>query len=383
MTPFMTQLLLALMALAALVLIVRVLARLWRLLAARFASRRSSAAASRSAAAPVAPPAPAKPAPLAAPVPAAAPVTYALPVDTWAARSAAESAAVLGPDGLPRLDPENIPISDSTDYTFGGATPLLAAMLPESVEKKQRLKRSLHNAGYFTPHAWQNLAATRYLGMIVPIILFGALLIVVPPQLEWPVMAALVVCPILGYALPGLLVQSQATSRLSNIEQAMPDMLDMLNMCVSQGMTLPQSLQRVGAELRGVYPDLAKELSIVSDQARIAGLPQALTTFAERVDLPDVHSFTSLLVQTEKMGTSVSAALIEYAENMRESLRQRADLNANSASFKLLFPTVLCLMPAVFLFLLGPAVVQLNDFFAKGGTARLRADSNAAISTDR
>jgi tight adherence protein C len=84
--------------------------------------------------------------------------------------------------------------------------------------------------------------------------------------------------------------------------------------------------------------------------------------------VPDVHSFTTLLIQTERMGTSVSQALTDYSDNMRESLRQRADEKANTATFKLLFPTVSCLMPAVFLFLLGPAIIQLSDFFTGGGS---------------
>ena len=276
-------------------------------------------------------------------------------------------------------DADEMPFADKSDYSFGPVTPMLAAMLPESHEKKHSFKRMLKNAGYYTPHAWHNLAATRYLGLILPIILFGGLLIMVPQQLEWPIIGCLIAFPILGYALPGLLVQSQAAARIKDIEQGMPDMLDMLNMCVSQGMTLPNSLQRVGQELRGVYPDLSKELAITSDQARIAGLPAALQSFTDRVDSPDVHSFTSLLMQTEQMGTSVSGALGDYAENMREGLRQRADLKGNSATFKLLFPTVLCLMPAVFLFLLGPAIVQLHEFYNGGGTQILRNEANTVI----
>ncbi|MEZ6057708.1 MAG: type II secretion system F family protein [Planctomycetaceae bacterium] len=284
-------------------------------------------------------------------------------------------------DELRQMDPEELPFSDTSDYSFGKLTPVLAAMLPESPEKKLELKRALKNAGYFTPHAWQNLAATRYLGIMLPIVLFGVLLVLAPKQFEWPIIGCLVTVPLLGYALPSLLVKSQAANRLRQIEQGMPDMLDMLNMCVSQGMTLPNGLTRVSREIQGVYPALAQELMIVSEQSRIGGLQQSLTNFSNRVDLPDVHSFTSLMVQTDRMGTSISDALSDYSDNMRENLRQRADQKANSASFKLLFPTVLCLMPAVFLFLLGPAIVQLHDFFTNGATDVIREGANAATQT--
>ncbi|REJ71050.1 MAG: hypothetical protein DWQ29_24325, partial [Planctomycetota bacterium] len=89
-------------------------------------------------------------------------------------------------------------------------------------------------------------------------------------------------------------------------------------------------------------------------------------------------SLTSLLLQTERMGTSMSEALTEYSDNMRETLRQQADQQANTASFKLLFPTVLCLMPAVFMILLGPAVIEMSDFFQGGGADILDTSMESA-----
>jgi tight adherence protein C len=355
MTPFATQLILAIIALLVVVLLVRMLLR-WR------RNRPTVRQAVRSAR-PTPPPV----------VPHVAPeVKSAMPYPA--------PASVPGLAALRKVEADEVPFADTSDYSYGPITPLLASLLPESAEKKAKVKRTLRNAGYYTPHAWHNLAATRYLGVILPIIAFGALLLLVPQHVEWIVLSAMVGLPIMGYAFPGLIVQSQASNRLKEIEQGMPDMLDMLNMCVSQGMTLPASLARVSRELTNVYPALAQELKIVSEQSKVGGLQQALSNFEERVDLPDVHSFTALLIQTERMGTSVSAALSDYSDNMRESLRQRADQKANGATFKLLFPTVLCLMPAVFLFLLGPAIIQLNEFYSSGGTDALNNGAQAVTS---
>ncbi|MEW4530394.1 type II secretion system F family protein [Maioricimonas sp. JC845] len=283
---------------------------------------------------------------------------------------------------LPKLEPADVPVADTSDYAFGSLTPMLAQMLPESDERRTQLKASLVNAGYYTPHAWHNLAAVRYLGLMVPILAFGTLLVMVPPVLEPLMIGGLVVFPMLGWALPSLYVRSRAAERLREIERAMPDMLDLLNMCVSQGMTVPNALQRVSRELRPVYPALAKELQIVTEQARLMNLEEALERFSARVDVPEVHSFTSLITQTERMGTSVSEALTEYSDNMRETMRQRTDEKANAATFKLLFPTVFCLMPAVYLFLLGPAIIELSDFFNGGGAREvLNASDQAALLT--
>ena len=109
----------------------------------------------------------------------------------------------------------------------------------------------------------------------------------------------------------------------------------------------------------------------------LGNLHTALENFGQRIDLPEVHSFTSLLIQTERMGTSISAALTAYSDTMRESLRQRADEKGNQATFRLLFPTVLCLMPAVYLFLLGPAVIGMSNFFNSGGRDSLDSGSTA------
>lgn len=267
---------------------------------------------------------------------------------------------------LPKLDPTEIPTNDKSDRLFGSVTGMFASLLPESKTKQNEVKKELKHAGYYNAHAWQNLSALRYLGIIVPLIALGVLLLFVPTRLEPFIIGAMIVLPIMGWALPRLMVRSQAAGRLSEIEHGMPDMIDMLNMCVSQGLGLLPSLKRVGSELTHIHPALSQELKIVGQQAEIGTLDQALHNFNDRVDVPEVHSFTTLLTQTERMGTSVSSSLEEYSDNMRESLKQRADQKANTAAFKILFPTALCLMPAVFLFLLGPSIVELSDFFTSG-----------------
>ncbi|MCA8997137.1 MAG: type II secretion system F family protein [Planctomycetaceae bacterium] len=277
---------------------------------------------------------------------------------------------------------EDYPYARTDDYNFGPVTSSLAALLPTTDERRRKETRLLRNAGYYEPHAWHNYAALRYLGIMIPLVFFGILLVIAPPEMENLLLAGLIVGPIIGWSLPGLLIQGRSEERLREIENGMPDMLDLLNMCVSQGMTVPRALGRVGKELEEVYPALSKELKIVTDQAHVGNLSQALTNFSARVDVPEVHSFTSLLIQTEQMGTSVSHALADYSDGMRESIRQRADQKANAATFKLLFPTVLCLMPAVYLFLLGPAIIELNDFFASGGTDALGGNIPAEIRTE-
>lgn len=282
-----------------------------------------------------------------------------------------------GNAAIPRLEAQDIPHVDNKDFSFGSATPVLASFLPETDDSKRGLARELRQAGDYAPHARENLAATRFLFMIGSLMFGGVCVLLAPTSLEKPLLVGTLALTGLGWSLPALLVRSKAKSRRTDIERSIPDMMDMLNMCVSQGLTVPDSLARVARDLKPVYPALSQELSIVVDQTKVGTLNEALTNFAERIDIPQVDSFVSLISQTERMGTSVSDALAEYSDNMRESLRQRADERANQSSFSLLFPTVFCLMPAVFMFLMGPAVIELAKFTNAGGLRALNQGRDA------
>ncbi len=282
-------------------------------------------------------------------------------------------------DAATRLNPEELPLDDE-QLVFGSATPALAEMLPESAARRAKQRQTLQAAGYYGRGAWLNLNAVRFLLAFGGLILAGLGLLAVPPSLEPYLLAAVVGLPLVGWALPPLVVSSKAASRRGDIERGLPDALDMLNMGVSQGLTVQSALKRIRSEIASAHPALAEELRLVTQQAQVSSLSQALNGFSRRIDSPEVTSFTSLLIQSEATGTSISRALTEYSDSMRSTIRERADARANAASFKLLFPTVLCLMPSVFLFLLGPAVVQLSDF--AGNTAsQLLENREAALNT--
>ncbi len=285
-------------------------------------------------------------------------------------------------DGLSIPDPEDLPL-DKNELTFGSVTPVLAQLLPESSRRKEKQRQDLSAAGYHSRGSWLNLNAVRFVFAFLALALAGLGLIAAPPAAEPYLLAAVIAAPLVGWALPPLLVSSKANERRTDIERALPDALDMLNMGVSQGLTIQSSLRRIGPEFAPAHPELAEELQIVSQQAKVGSLNQALHSFAKRMDSTEVNSFTSLLIQSETTGTSVSKALADYSDSMRSSIRERADSRANAASFKLLFPTVLCLMPSVFLFLMGPAVVSMSDFFGNTANELLQDRENAINTLDQ
>jgi tight adherence protein C len=291
-----------------------------------------------------------------------------------------------------RVLADQTPVARTDDYLFGPLTAAMAELFPDSAARREETRKELLAAGFYQPHALQNLSAVRYAAMMGGMVLGLVWLVLAPARWEWLALSSVVVFPLLGWALPRLYVRGRAAERRNEIERGMPDLLDMLNMCVSQGLTVPDALRRIVRDLREAYPALAQELRIVIEQAGIGDLRVALENFSQRIDIPEVHSFTSLLTQTERMGTSISDALMAYSDTMRESLRQRADEKGNRATFQLLFPTVLCLMPAVYLFLMGPAIIDLSEFFRSGGRdaldqgsrviQRLNADRRAQLPAD-
>lgn len=275
---------------------------------------------------------------------------------------------ILGADvsPVPLPSPEELP-TPADDFVFGAATPAIAQLLPETTRRRETQRKSLVAAGYRSRAAWTNLAAVRFMLAFFLLTMLGTLLIMAPPPMEPYLIGAIVLLPTLMWAIPPLFVSVRASERIEDIERGLPDVMDMLNMGVSQGLTLPVAMKRVVAEIRTAHAALASELLLVTQQAEVSTLPQALRNLSQRIESQEVGSFTSLLIQSEATGTSVSRALADYSDSMRASLKERADARANSASFQLLFPVSLCLMPSVFLFLMGPAIVQISDFYGTRG----------------
>ena len=287
-----------------------------------------------------------------------------------------------GADSIPLPAPEDLPIREEA-FVFGSLTPSIAQLLPETDTRRELQRKSLVAAGYHSRASWLNLSAIRFVLSFLSLVVVGIWLIMAPPAIEPWLLGLLVMAPMLMWALPPLIVAFKASERKIDIERGLPDVLDMMNMGVSQGLTVPQSLKRISREIAIAHPALAEELRIVDQQSEVGNLPQALRNFGQRIDSPEINSFTSLLVQSESTGTSISKALTEYSDSIRASLKERADARANAASFQLLFPVALFLMPSVFLFLLGPAIVQMSDFFNNQAATLQQNRQDAVQSLDQ
>ena len=163
----------------------------------------------------------------------------------------------------------------------------------------------------------------------------------------------------LGYILPGMVLARLAKRRSHRIRLSLADMLDLLVVSVEAGLGLDAALQRVGQELAFAYPELADELRLINLELR-AGKPraEALRNLADRTGVDDLQSLVTMLIQTDKFGTSVAQSLRVYSETLRTKRRQRAEEAAAKTGVKMVFPLVTCIFPAIWVITIGPAAIK-------------------------
>ena len=179
--------------------------------------------------------------------------------------------------------------------------------------------------------------------------------------------AVLVVLAIVGFYLPNLWLRLKISKRKDTILKGFPDALDLMVVCVEAGMGLDSTINRVAKEIELNNKILSGELKLYNLEMRAGKLRKdALKNLAMRTDVEEVNNLVTLLLQTEKFGTSIGQALTVYSDTMRTQRFQRAEEMAAKIPTKLLFPLVLFIFPALFVVILGPAVISIIRAFSKG-----------------
>jgi len=164
---------------------------------------------------------------------------------------------------------------------------------------------------------------------------------------------------LLGFFLPILWLRSKTRRRQTEIIKSLPDALDLLTITVEAGMGFDGALQKVAEKWDN---ELAKGFSKVVQEMRL-GIPrrEALRNMDRTMGVPDVTTFVAAIIQAETLGVSIAKILRIQSEQMRVRRRQRAEEQANKAPIKMLFPMVFLIFPALFIILLGPAVLILME----------------------
>lgn len=267
---------------------------------------------------------------------------------------------------------------DADEGLFGPLTPALAAQIPESEKERRDFQQMLRKAGIYSRGAPQTIYALRFVLTVVPLIITGICLLLMDRRWTVPILATGGITTALLFTVPRMYVFVRRRQRMQRIREGLPDMIDMLSMCVSGGLGLGASLENVARRMNA-YPECAMELLLLKRQSELGSIKRALADFAERVDLPEASQLASLLARSSNLGTELVGSLASQADQLRLARRQAAATAANKTPVKLVFPIMFCLAPAVLILLTAPAVMQLREFVReRGNTDAVREAISAA-----
>jgi tight adherence protein C len=234
--------------------------------------------------------------------------------------------------------------------------------MPTDEGESSRLRHALITAGFRSPLAPIIFSGTRFLLVILlPVVFF----LFRPSSLTaLPVAATILVVvtvAFLGLYAPNLWLQMSIERRKERIQQGLPDVLDLMVVCVEAGLGLDAAINRVGEEIRIAHKDLSDEIRLLALELR-TGLSrqQALRNLSHRIDQEEVKSLVALLIQTDRFGTSVGQALRVHSDSMRKRRHLRAEEKAAKLPVKLLFPLMVFIFPTIFIVILGPAVINVT-----------------------
>ncbi len=245
--------------------------------------------------------------------------------------------------------------------------PKLGTLLfPNKENRLDPLKKKLLFAGYYRPNTAGVYLGTK-MALMVALPFFAAAIPYAMGNLS-PFKALLfsLVAATAGMIAPGVWLDMRVRKRQQTLRQALPDALDMMVLCLEGGASMTSAFQRVTGEVQVVHPLLGFEMNIMQREIQLGlSAGDAWKKMGERCGLDDVRDLASVILQSERFGASIVKALRTYAECWRMERQQRAEESAQKAAVKILFPTLLCIFPAIFIVLLGPAAFQMAALFAK------------------
>ncbi len=226
--------------------------------------------------------------------------------------------------------------------------------MPKDKSKEGVLRRDLIRAGVYSPTAARTVIGGRVVLLCVGF--FGGLFV---GELAGQALLGLSLGGIVGYMAPTLWLKSRIGQNQRELTLGLPDALDLMVVCVEAGLTIEAAMQRVGDELSLAHPAISREVGICHMETRI-GLPrrEALRNLGERTGNLSLQQLAAMLSQADRFGTGIAGALRVQAESLRIKRQQSAEGLAAKASVKLSFPLVLFIMPAAFIVMIGPAVMN-------------------------
>lgn len=244
---------------------------------------------------------------------------------------------------------------------------------PKSELEQSKLKQELSLAGFRSEKAPNIYLGIRFISMILGIALF--LFVVVPTYAPpFDVLGAITGAPLssigsiaLGMFLPPLVLRFMKKKRQESIFLTLPDVLDLMVVCVESGLGLDAAMRKVCEEMREHAPIICEEFNIANFQLQMGRTRRdVLHDLGVRTGVDDMKSLSAILIQADRFGSSIGHALRIQSDSMRTRRKQLAEEKAAKTAVKLIFPLVLFIFPGIFVVMAGPAAITLQENFGTG-----------------
>lgn len=234
-------------------------------------------------------------------------------------------------------------------------------VLPKSQAEVSVTQKRLIRAGYRKDAAVNYFYGAK---VLLPVALCLVILVTGLARHSSIFVYAFAICA--GFLAPDFWLGNRISARQNRIRRGLPDVLDLLVICIEAGLGIDQATARTTEELSAAQPALSDELGIIVLEQR-AGRPrsEAWRNFSERCDVESVRNLVSVLAQSEQFGTSVAKTLRVHSDGLRTKRRQEIEEQAAKTTVKLVFPLVLFIFPSIFLVTLGPAAIIMVEGFQK------------------
>lgn len=250
-------------------------------------------------------------------------------------------------------------IGSKSGLVLGDMTAALASQLPGQKDRdREQLLPLIRQGGNYRPSALLEYQAVRAVLVLVPLVAAVATALLIDTQYIPATLVIGLVLAVLGFSVPRMVLASRARNRVTEIERGLPVFADLLAIALLAGQSLMGGMKRVTDQLRGSFKGLSEELDIVIRQGELLSLAGAFEQWADRSQVNEIRNLAVIITQSQKLGNDPSAVLMEFANNMRVTLRQRADSQAQKTSFYALFPTILCMWVPALVLLVAPIYFQ-------------------------
>ena len=246
-----------------------------------------------------------------------------------------------------------------TGISIGGVVEHFENVLPKSQAEISATQQKLQHAGFRNESAVRLFSGSK---VLVPLVL--CLICLVSGAGHYGGFFVYILALGLGFLVPDFWLDRRTKKRQSRIRRGLPDVLDLLVICIEAGLSLDQATARTSVELRKAQPELCDELYVVVLEQR-AGRPRAdaWKHLAERTGVDCVRNLTTMLVQAEQFGTSIAKTLRVHSDTLRTQRVQQVEEAAAKTTIKLLFPLVFFIFPSLFVVTLGPAFISIAASF--------------------